>query len=636
MKGNPQPNMNGMYYPQDQNGRSISPADTLDEVGYPRTNRLISEPPSAGMLHPDENAVARPTKSPPPVLMPRPMHAIAPTRNLVLKNEYRKPNTPSPTPPQHRRTPTPQPSATAAAAVETDHSCESDYGDAKESAFTPPSELEPSLTSASNSEGKSDDSHHNRPEPLHLEGILGFNTGGAHSSDAQHKKIITFAGESSMHVSPPASSSSKSTLDKPPQEPDFIFLQDNNNNTDIMRSSRRPSTVAANTNDSSNLAVPSTTNTTTTSSLSSLTSSTSSSLSSKQQIIHHPQPQYHPRPQLASPIHGDTKVASVIAQENNMLRKQLDQLILERDEQKQLEDEHKRRIDEMFDKVKELEGQLRRALDTSALASSKSTPTSVTRQGPRPTPVQQTRPVKKVVTHGEIRHRVIPRTDELDEMSPLHYPPPPATERPRRRSLITRPSSGNLRRVSVSQEPLERNRSGAAAAGRSRSRSRSREPPTHRVTTVLPDEEIPYYRRAPYSNRPPPPPVEPKSRRRGEYLESDSEYFSDDDYYDHYVRTPRHSTPGLYRRSSADRNNAPLARRRSFGSYPRRGSHEVYEDDYERIYVARVAVREPNTLRRRPSNKNLRHRDTYYEDHRHPRAYSSTQTRKHGTNTHYL
>jgi hypothetical protein len=363
-------------------------------------------------------------------------------------------------------------------------------------------------------------------------------------------------------------------------------------------------------------------------------------LSASAQTIHHPS--------QFSPPRDDPKVTSVIAQENSMLRKQLDQLIMERDEQKQLEDEHKRRIDQMFDKVKELEGQLRRALDTNGLTSSKSTPTSVNRQSTTSGQQQQQRFPKKV-THGEIRHRVIPRIDELEDDVVL--------DGPRRKSVLTRPSNGNLRRVSLSQDPpLEITSaairsSSSSGPGRSRSRSRSRErPTTHR--TVLPDEEIPYNRRETWVTRQP---IDSKPRRRREYVETDSEIFSDEEDHryrhddePHYVRSPRHSTPGQYRRPDID-HKAPLIRRRSFGSYPRRGLHEVYEDDYERVYVARVAVREPNPLRRLPSN--IRHRDrdrerdrerdrdreAYYEEQRHhPRAYSSTQTRKHGTNIHYL
>lgn len=605
-KGVPPPQMNDMFYPQDQNGRSISPADTLDEVGYPRTNRLIAEPSSMGIFLPEENAVARPTKSPPPVLMPRPIHAIAPTRNLVLKNEYAKLNTPPPSSVQ--RTPTPQPPATA----ETDHSCESDYGDAKESAFTPPSDVEPSLTSASNSECISSDQGNNRPEsftsnPASNSVRKAFEGSPVYSSDT-HKKNIIIASESSIHVSSASSAaaSKSSSLDKPPQLQSDLISSENINS---MRS-RRTSTADNNI------------------------------LSASAQTIHHPS--------QFSPPRDDPKVTSVIAQENSMLRKQLDQLIMERDEQKQLEDEHKRRIDQMFDKVKELEGQLRRALDTNGLTSSKSTPTSVNRQSTTSGQQQQQRFPKKV-THGEIRHRVIPRIDELEDDVVL--------DRPRRKSVLTRPSNGNLRRVSLSQDPpLEITSaairsSSSSGPGRSRSRSRSRErPTTHR--TVLPDEEIPYNRRETWVTRQP---IDSKPRRRREYVETDSEIFSDEEDHryrhddePHYVRSPRHSTPGQYRRPDID-HKAPLIRRRSFGSYPRRGLHEVYEDDYERVYVARVAVREPNPLRRLPSN--IRHRDrdrerdrerdrdreAYYEEQRHhPRAYSSTQTRKHGTNIHYL
>ncbi|KAI8583190.1 hypothetical protein K450DRAFT_224638 [Umbelopsis ramanniana AG] len=582
--------MGGMHYPQDQNGRSISPADTLDEVGYPRSNRPIPEPTSIRILSPDENAVARPTKSPPPVLMPRPMHAIAPTRNLVLKNEYEKADSPTPSPAKIQRTPTPQPPVHA----ESDHSCESDYGDAKESAFTPPAELEPSLTSASNSEGKSDEGSDRFEQDANarmkqLEGILELNEP---LNDAP-MKTITFVGGSPIHVSAP--SSSKSSLDKPPQ-PDFIISSDNNNNNNsgIMRS-RRTSTA-----------------------------DTPSHSSSTQQIM-----QQSTSKQLSSP-HDDPTVASVIAQENDMLRKQLSELKLERKEQKKLEDEHKKRIDEMFDKVKQLEGQLRRALDTTNLAPSKSTPTSVgfnNRQAQRSSPGQ--RIPKKVTTHGEIRHRIIPRTEESED------PYPPVYERPRRKSLTARPTSGDLRRVSISQTPLEH--IPRSVPGRSRSRSRSRERPKHRVATALPEEEIPYYRRESWSSRQPE--VEHKPRRR-EYLETDSEYFSDDEshYYDdepHYHhRTPRHSSSAVYGRSNIDRRAQPLARRQSFGSYPRRSSHELYEEGYDRVYLARVALREPNPIRRRPSNKNLRYREPVYDEH--PRGYSSTQTRRHGTNTHYL
>jgi hypothetical protein len=593
-KGNNAPNIGGMYYPQDQNGRSISPADTLDEVGYPRTNRPITEPTSVRILSPDENAVARPTKSPPPVLMPRPMHAIAPTRNLVLKNEYEKadsPTRPTPSGVKIQRTPTPQPPVH----IESDHSCESDYGDAKESAFTPPAELEPSLTSASNSEGKSDEGS-DRPEQnadarmKQLAGILGLNEP---LNDAP-KKTITFVGESPIHVS--ASSSSKSSLDKPPQ-PDFIISSDNNNNNSGIMRSRRTSTA--------DTALP-------------------SHSSPTQQIM-----QQSTSKHLSSP-HDDPTVASVIAQENDMLRKQLSELKLERKEQKKLEDEHKKRIDEMFDKVKQLEGQLRRALDTTHLVSSKSTPTSVglnNRPAQRSSPGQRT--PKKVTTNGEIRHRIIPRTEEPEDYYPTVY------ERPRRKSLTARPTSGDLRRVSISQgPPLEH--IPRSAPGRSRSRSRSRERPKHRVATALPEEEIPYYRRESWSSRQPE--VEHKPRRR-EHLDTDSEYFSDDEshYYDdepRYQRTPRHSSSAIYGRSSMDRRAQPLARRQSFGSHPRRSSHDLFEEGYDRVYLARVAVREPNPIRRRPSNKNLRYREPVYDEH--PRAYSSTQTRRHGTNTHYL
>ncbi|KAH8547897.1 hypothetical protein BGW37DRAFT_470650 [Umbelopsis sp. PMI_123] len=584
--------MAGMYFPQDQNGRAISPADSLDEVGYPRTNRPIAEPTSVRIQSPDENAVARPTKSPPPVLMPRPMHAVAPTRNLVLKNEYGKADSPtaqSPSVPKIQRTPTPQPPAHA----DSDHSCDSDYGDAKESAFTPLSEIEPSLTSASNSEGKSDEGNERPkynidPGMKQLEGILGINQP---ASDA-HKRFITVVGDSPTHVSAP--SSSKSSLDKPPQ-PDLIISSDNNNNSGIMRSQR---TSTADTD------LP-------------------SQSSSTQQTM--------PRPyskQLSS-SRDDDKVASVIAQENDMLRKQLTELTLERNEQKKLEDEHKKRIDEMFDKVKQLEGQIRRALDTTGLVSSKSTPTTVglnNRQTQRSSPGQ--RAPKKVTTHGEIRHRIIPRTEDSDEgYSPVY-------ERPRRKSLVSKPTSGDLRRVSISQEPPSEHIS-RSGPSRSRSRSRSRERPKHRLATVLPEEDIPYYRRESWNGRQPE--VDHRPRRR-EHLETDSEYFSDDDshYYDdepHYHRIPRHSSSTLYGRSSVDRR-APLVRRQSFGSYPRRSSHEFYEDSYDRVYLARVAVREPNPIRRHPSSKSLRYRESLYDEH--PRAYSSTQTRRHGTNTHYL
>ncbi|KAG2188316.1 hypothetical protein INT44_001069 [Umbelopsis vinacea] len=587
-KGNTAPNMGGgMYYPQDQNGRSISPADTLDEVGYPRTNRPITEPTSVRILSPDENAVARPTKSPPPVLMPRPMHAIAPTRNLVLKNEYETADSPT-IPAKIQRTPTPQPPARA----ESDRSCESDYGDAKESAFTPPAELEPSLTSASNSEGKSDEGSDRLEQNVdarmkQLERILQLDEP---LNDAP-MKTNTFVGGSPIHVS--ASSSSKSSLDKPPQ-PDFIISSDNNNNNSGIMRSRRTSTADTGLR----------------------------SHSSTQQIM-----QPSTSKQLSSP-HDDPTVASVIAQENDMLRKQLSELKLERKEQKKLEDEHKKRIDEMFDKVKQLEGQLRRALDTTNLAPSKSTPTSVglnNRLAQRSSPGP--RIPKRVTTHGEIRHRIIPRTEESEDLYPIVY------ERPRRKSLTTRPTSGDLKRVSISQTPLEH--IPRSVPGRSRSRSRSRERPKHRVATALPEEEIPYYRRE--SSRQPE--VEHKPRRR-EYLETDSEFYSDDEshyYYDdepRYHRSPRHSSSAIYGRATIDRRAQPLARRKSFGSYPRRSSHDLFEEGYDRVYLARVAVREPNPIRRRPSNKNLRYREPVYDEH--PRAYSSTQTRRHSTKTHYL
>lgn len=550
---------------------------------------MLSERRAVGVLSPEENAVARPTKSPPPVLMPRPMHAIAPTRNLVLKSQYGRPaSSPSTMAPAVH----PVSGSQQQASNETDHSCESDYGDAKESAFTPLSEMEPSLTSASNSESKSIEMERVETNPEvnsgKPEGILVFKS--AIPSDLPKK--ISFAGESSAHVSSPASSSSssitstsKSSLDRHPQ----IIRSPDNSNT-IMRSRR--------------------------------TSTADSSLPSHPPSVQ----QINLKPTIPQPEplknQDDVKVSKVIEQENSILRHQLDQLIQERDEQKQLEDEHKRRIDQMFDKVKELEGQLRRALDTSVLSNSKSTPTSMSKQAQRSPPGQRS---GKNVTHGEVRHRIIPRMDDLDEPSHAII-----IERPRRKSLVTRPSSGNLRRVSLSQEPLEPvGRSGQA---RSRSRSRSRD----RHQTAMPDEDIPYYRRESISRRPP---IESKYFRRRDYLEDeDEEYFSaeDDAYYaEDYHRHHRHSTPGLYRRSSAERL-VPLNRRRSIGSYSRRGPHGVaHNDDYERVYVARVAVREPNVLRRRPSHKNLRHRESYVEEH-HPRTYHSTQTRKHGSNVHYL
>ncbi|KAJ2962021.1 hypothetical protein NQZ79_g2822 [Umbelopsis isabellina] len=589
-KGKPLADFGDASYPQDQNGRSISPADTLDEVGYPRTNRpVLSERRAVGVLSPEENAVARPTKSPPPVLMPRPMHAIAPTRNLVLNNLYGRPASSTSTAPAVH----PASGSRQQASNETDHSCESDYGDAKESAFTPLSEMEPSLTSASNSEGKSIEMEKLETNPDvnsgKPEGILVFKS--SISSDAPKK--ISFAGEASAHVSSPSSpsssssitSTSKSSLEYPPQ----IIRSPENSNT-IMRS-RRTSTVD---------------------------SSLPSHPPSVQQTV--------PKPTIPQPEpitkQDDVKVSKVIEQENSILRQQLDQLIQERDEQKQLEDEHKRRIDQMFDKVKELEGQLRRVLNTSVLSNSKSTPTSVGKQAQRSPPGQRS---GKNVTHGEIRHRIIPRIDELEEQ-----PHSILIERPRRKSLVTRPSSGNLRRVSLSQEPLEP----VVRSGQARSRSRSRSRDRHRAS--IPDEDVPYYRRESVIRRPP---IEPKYHRRRSYLEDeDEEYFSaeDDAYYaEEYHRNPRHSTPGLYRRPSVERL-VPLTRRRSVGSYPRRSSHgAAHNDDYERVYVARVAVREPNVLRRRPSNKNLRHRESYVEEH-HPRTYHSTQTRKHGSNVHYL
>ncbi|KAM3589404.1 hypothetical protein VKS41_000270 [Umbelopsis sp. WA50703] len=574
-----------MAYPQDQNGRSISPADTLDEVGYPRTNRpVLSERRAVGGLSPEENAVARPTKSPPPVLMPRPMHAIAPTRNLVLKNLYGRPATPPSTTPAVHPVLAPRQQASN----ESDHSCESDYGDAKESAFTPPSEMEPSLTSASNSEGKPNDMERVEMNPeantSKPEGILVYKPLGL--SDAPKK--ISFACESSAHVSSPSSSSitstSKSSLENPPQ---IIRSPDNNNN--IMRS-RRTSTAD---------------------------SSLPSHPPSVQQTV---QKSNVSQPEPVN-SQDDVKVSKVIEQENSILRQQLDQLIQERDEQKMLEDEHKRRIDQMFDKVKELEGQLRRALDTSILSNSKSTPTSVNKQAQRSPPGQRS---GKTVTHGETRHRVIPRIGELEEQ-----PHPTIIERPRRKSLVTRPSSGNLRKVSLLQEPLEP----AVRSGPARSRSRSRSHDRYRAS--IPNEEAPYYRRESIIRRPP---AEPMYHRRQSYHEDDDEeYYSAEDgpyYQEEYRRTPRHSTPGLYRRPSAERL-VPLTRRRSVGSYPRRGSHGTHNDDYERVYVARVAVREPNILRRRPSNKNLRHRESYVDNY-HPRTYHSSQTRKHSNNVHYL
>ncbi|KAG0193035.1 hypothetical protein DFQ28_006776 [Apophysomyces sp. BC1034] len=55
---------------------------TIDEIGYPQSNQKHTT-----MRHTEEELdVAGPTKSPPPVLMPRPVPAVIPTRNLFQKN----------------------------------------------------------------------------------------------------------------------------------------------------------------------------------------------------------------------------------------------------------------------------------------------------------------------------------------------------------------------------------------------------------------------------------------------------------------------------------------------------------------------------------------------------------------------